>query len=157
MLKRIATASIVLTFVVSGAAFAATLSTGTKVTLHSTSHGKVLATSKGRTLYLYTSDSKNHSNCTGSCASVWPPLMTKGKPVAGTGVSQAKLGTIKRPDHGVQVTYNGNALYLFASDSKPGVASGQNVAHFHVVVVKANAATTAPVAATTTTASGGYG
>ena len=76
--------------------------------------------------------------CVGSCAKIWPPLLLAAgaKPVAGTGVSQAMLGTIKRPDHGTQVTYNGKALYRFASDSKPGAVSGQNVAGFHVVVVK---------------------
>jgi len=132
MLKRIATASIVLTFVVSGAAFAATLSTGTKVTLHSTSHGKVLATSKGRTLYLYTSDSKNHSNCTGSCASVWPPLMTKGKPVAGTGVKKSLLGTAKRGSK-LQVSYNRHPLYTYTGDSSAGQANGEGSGGFYVV------------------------
>ena len=132
MLKRIATASIVLTFVVSGAAFAATLSTGTKVTLHSTSHGKVLATSNGRTLYLYTSDSKNHSNCTGSCASVWPPLMTKGKPVAGTGVKKSLLGTAKRGSK-LQVSYNRHPLYTYTGDSSAGQANGEGSGGFYVV------------------------
>ena len=72
MFKRIATASIVLALVTAGAAFAATHGMGTKVTLHSTSKGKVLATSTGRTLYLYTPDGKNKPTCTGGCAATWP-------------------------------------------------------------------------------------
>ena len=132
MLKRIATVSIVLTLVVAGAAFAATHSTGTKVTLHSTSLGKVLATSKGRTLYLYTSDTTNHSNCTGGCASAWPPLLTKGKPVAGIGVKKSLLGTAKRGTK-LQVTYNGHPLYTYTGDSAAGQASGEGVGGFYVV------------------------
>jgi predicted lipoprotein with Yx(FWY)xxD motif len=124
MFKRIAIASIVLTFVVTGAAFAAARSTGTAVDLHKTNRGQVLATSKGRTLYLYTPDGKNKSNCTGSCASVWPPLMTKGKPVAGMGVKQSLLGTAKRGSK-LQVTYNGHPLYTYTGDSGAGQANGE--------------------------------
>jgi predicted lipoprotein with Yx(FWY)xxD motif len=123
MLKRTAIASIVLALVVAGAASAAAL-TGTKVTLHKTNHGKVLATSTGRTLYLYTPDGKNKSNCTGSCAANWPPLMTKGKPVAGAGVKQALLGTTKRSNGKLQVTYNGHPLYTYIGDMGPGQATG---------------------------------
>ena len=79
MLKRTAIVSIVLTLGVSGAAIAATALTGTKVTLHATRLGKVLATSTGRTLYLYTPDGRNKSRCTGSCAAAWPPLLTKNR------------------------------------------------------------------------------
>jgi predicted lipoprotein with Yx(FWY)xxD motif len=119
MLKRIATASIVLTLVVSGAAFAATQATGTKVTLHNTSIGKRLATSTGRTLYYLTS-----GTCTGSCAMTWPPLMTKGKPVAGTGVKQSLLGTAKRGTK-LQVKYNGHRLHRYTGDSAAGQANGE--------------------------------
>ena len=132
MLKRIATVSIVLSLVITGAAFAAGLITGTKVTLHSTSKGKVLATSTGRTLYLYTADGKNKSNCTGSCASIWPPLMTKGKPVAGMGVKKALLGTLKRGAK-LQVSYHGHPLYTFTSDSAAGQVNGEGVNGFFVV------------------------
>jgi predicted lipoprotein with Yx(FWY)xxD motif len=124
MLKRITIASIILTLVAAGAAFAATRATGTKVTLHSTNLGKVLATSTGRTLYLYTPDGHNKSNCTGSCSAYWPPLMTKGKPVAGPGVKKSLLGTAKRGAK-LQVTYNGHPLYRYSGDSGAGQTSGE--------------------------------
>jgi predicted lipoprotein with Yx(FWY)xxD motif len=131
MLKRIATGSIIVTLAVAGAAFAAGLSSGAKVTLHSasvgtpaTSLGKVLATSAGRTLYLYVPDPKNKPTCTGSCAGTWPPLRTKGKPVAGTGVKKALLGTAKNGGK-LQVTYNGHPLYTYIGDSKAGQANGE--------------------------------
>ena len=46
----------------------------------------------------------------GRVAKVWPPLLVKAgaKPTVGPGLSAAKLGTIKRPDGGTQVTYNGS-------------------------------------------------
>ncbi len=132
MLKKITIASIVLTFVVSGAAFAAMRAKGTVVDLHTTSLGKVLATSKGRTLYLYTADGKNKSNCTGSCASAWPPLLTKGKPVAGMGVKKSLLGTAKRGSK-LQVSYHGHPLYTYTGDSGAGQTNGEGVGGFYVV------------------------
>ena len=130
MLKRIATISIITALVVTGAAIAATQSKGTKVTLHKESGvGKVLATSGGRTLYLYTADTKNTSNCTGSCAATWPPLMTKGKPVAGAGVKQSLLG--QTSNH--QVLYNHHPLYTYTGDSAAGQANGEGVGGFYAV------------------------
>jgi predicted lipoprotein with Yx(FWY)xxD motif len=132
MLKRIAIVSIVLTLVASGAAFAAALTTGTKVTLHSTNLGKRLATSTGRTLYLSIADTRNHSNCTGSCATLWPPLLTQGTPVAGAGVNKALLRTFKRGTK-LQVSYNGHPLYRWSGDSAAGQATGEGINGFFTV------------------------
>jgi predicted lipoprotein with Yx(FWY)xxD motif len=136
MLKRITIASIVLTFVVSGAAFAALRAKDTVVDLHKTSLGKVLATSKGRTLYLYTPDGKNKSTCTGSCSAYWPPLLTKGKPVAGVGVKKSLLGTAKRGSK-LQVTYAGHPLYTYVGDSAAGQATGEGSDNTWYVVTAA--------------------
>ncbi|HEY2354405.1 MAG TPA: hypothetical protein VGH79_05860 [Gaiellaceae bacterium] len=124
MLKRIAIVSIVVTLVVSGAAFAAAMS-GTKVTLHSTKFGKVLASSSGRTLYFYTPETKTNILCTGSCAQTWPPLMTSAKPKAGTGVKQSLLGTAKRSNGKLQVTYHGHPVYRYLGDKSAGAANGE--------------------------------
>jgi predicted lipoprotein with Yx(FWY)xxD motif len=140
-----------------GIAVAAPTTTAATVkTAHSSKYGTLLVTATGFTLYQLGSESKGTIKCTGSCAKIWPPLLLTGgaKPVAGNGVSQAKLGTIKRPDRGTQVTYNGKALYRFASDSKPGAVTGQNMDGFHVVLLSANSASPAT---TTGTAGGGYG
>ncbi len=55
--------------------------------------------------------------CRALCAQYWPPVLTSGKPQAGTGVDQHAVGTIRRPDGTQQVTYNGRPLYLFAGDA----------------------------------------
>ena len=57
---------------------AASNATAGKVTLHKTKIGNVLATSSGRTLYLFMKDKNGKSACYGQCATYWPPLMKKG-------------------------------------------------------------------------------
>src|SRR5262249_29252747 len=71
---------------------------GAKVSLASTSLGKILVNSGGRTLYLFEKDKNGKSACSGACAGYWPPLITTGKPVAGAGVKASLLGTTKRAD-----------------------------------------------------------
>jgi predicted lipoprotein with Yx(FWY)xxD motif len=90
-------------------------------------YGKVLATSRGLTLYHYTDETRGKVDCKGACAKLWPPLLVKAgtKPTAGAGLAASKLGTIKRPDGGTQVTYNGLGLYRYAPDKKAGDVKGQ--------------------------------
>jgi predicted lipoprotein with Yx(FWY)xxD motif len=94
------------------------------VSLRHTSRGNVLVNSRGRTLYLFESDTRNHSNCTGQCASNWPPLLVGGSPHAGPGVSGGKLGSIRR-GNSHQVTYNGHPLYTFSGDGGAGQTNGE--------------------------------
>ena len=88
--------------------------------------GNILVDAAGRSLYLYTKDERNVSNCSGGCALAWPPLITIADPVPGPGVSAASIGTITREDGSKQVTFDGDPLYYFAADEKPGDAVGQN-------------------------------
>lgn len=46
----------------------------------------------------------------------------KGKPHAGTAVRASLLGTTKRKDGKLEVTYNRHPLYYFVGDRKPGQA-----------------------------------
>ena len=100
-----------------------TIGTGSSATL-----GTYLTGASGMTLYIRTSDPAGGSSCTGGCASAWPPLtVTAGmQPLAGTGVT-GTLATFARSDGSLQVTYNGRALYYYASDTKPGDTTGQGV------------------------------
>ena len=93
----------------------------------------ILVNAQGTTLYRYDRDSAGTSNCTGSCATAWPPLAaTVGTLTAGSGVT-GTLATISRADGSKQVTYNGMPLYTFEQDAKPGDATGDGVNSFHVV------------------------
>jgi predicted lipoprotein with Yx(FWY)xxD motif len=110
-----------------GAAFAAPTVTPVTLKISSSALGTpVVVSPKGLTLYHYARDTKGTIRCSAACAFVFPPLVVpKGaKPIAGPGVSAAKLGTIKRPDGRFQVTYNGLTLYVDYYD-KPGEALGQ--------------------------------
>ena len=92
--------------------------------------GTALVDGQGRTLYLFEADKGSTSTCNSACASLWPPATTSGKPTAGPGVDAAKLGTTKRSDGTVEVTYNGHPLYRYAPDTKPGDATGQGLNQF---------------------------
>jgi predicted lipoprotein with Yx(FWY)xxD motif len=103
----------------SGAAGSAALST---TTIGGVS---VLTNSSGRTLYWFAPDTSSRSACYGECASYWPPVT--GTPAAGTGVTLSKVGTIRRTDGSLQVTYAGHPLYTYIGDSGPGQANGNNI------------------------------
>jgi len=99
--------------------------------------GTFLVATNGMTLYKYTRDAANVSNCTGQCAAVWPPYTVSGSDAASlagaTGIN-GQLGTIKRADGSMQVTYNGMPLYFYAKDKNPGDTTGQNVGGVWFVV-----------------------
>ncbi len=110
------------------AAPAASSSGGAMVNLgQNATLGSFLVDSKGMTLYIYTKDTPNTSTCYGGCASYWPPLLSTGAPAAGTGVTASMLGTTKRTDGTMQVTYNGWPLYYYISDKAAGDTTGENV------------------------------
>jgi predicted lipoprotein with Yx(FWY)xxD motif len=92
--------------------------------------GQILVDGKGMTIYLFVADHSTASTCYTSCAQVWPPALTNGAPVAGTGATASLLGTTKRTDGKTEVTYNGHPLYYFVTDKKPGDTTGQGVTSF---------------------------
>ena len=100
------------------------------VSLRSTPLGQILVDGNGRTLYLFAADKSAMSTCYGDCASVWPPLLTGGSPVAGSGVNQSLLGTTTRSDGSREVVYNGHPLYYFVSDKQAGDATGEALSSF---------------------------
>jgi len=86
----------------------------------------VLTNLAGHTLYSLSSETHGKFSCTkpSGCLSIWHPLKIAG------GVKPAgpvKLGTVKRPEGGLQVTYRGRPLYSFVEDTKPGQANGEGV------------------------------
>jgi predicted lipoprotein with Yx(FWY)xxD motif len=92
--------------------------------------GTILVDAKGFTLYDFHKDKGGKSACYGACASTWPPLMTSGAPRAASGAEASKLGTTKRDDGTLQVTYAGHPLYTYAADTKPGEAKGNDIDSF---------------------------
>lgn len=93
--------------------------------------GRFLADGEGHTLYLFKRDEGGESYCNGACASVWPPFETDGKPRGMAGLPASSLGTIKRDDGDLQVTYRGHPLYFYAADaSAAGKTKGEDVKQF---------------------------
>jgi predicted lipoprotein with Yx(FWY)xxD motif len=93
---------------------------------NSSAGGTILVDAEGKTLYSLSGEQGGKFICTSSaCVSVWHPLKASGLGTP-TG-SVAALGTVKRPDGSVQVTYKGMPLYTFAQDTKPGQTNGQGV------------------------------
>ena len=92
---------------------------GAAVTVARSPYGRILMTGKHFALYSFSADSRGHSNCHGACAQAWPPLLTKGRPAARGAARGAVLGTIRRGDGSLQVTYRGHPLYRYIRDVKP--------------------------------------
>jgi len=103
---------------------------GTTVRVAKSRLGRILVDSRGITLYDFVADKHGRSSCYGACATYWPPLLTKGKPHAGTGVRASLLGTTKRKDGKLELVYNHHPLYYFVGDRKPGQTTGQGLNQF---------------------------
>jgi len=124
------------------------------VQVRATSLGKILADARGHTLYLFTADKGKASACNSkACLATWPPLTTTGAPLAGTGAKASLLGTTKRKDGRMQVTYAGHPLYFFVADKKAGQTAGENIDHFggEWYAVSAAGRKVEPAGGTTTT------
>jgi predicted lipoprotein with Yx(FWY)xxD motif len=90
--------------------------------------GSYLVASNGMTLYMFTKDTANVSNCTGACATAWPPYSpTANEPLVASDSVTGQLSTITRADGTKQLTYKSVPLYFFAKDANPGDTLGQNV------------------------------
>lgn len=92
--------------------------------------GTVLVDSEGMTVYEFAKDQGTASSCYGACEQGWPPVIAEGKPSAGEGAMSSQLGTTKRKDGTMQVTYAGHPLYTFAGDTAPGEANGNGSTAF---------------------------
>jgi predicted lipoprotein with Yx(FWY)xxD motif len=96
------------------------------VKMASNSLGTILVDSQGMTLYHLSGEVNGKFICTSSaCVGVWHPLIapSSGAP-SGEGVA---LGTVKRPEGTVQVTYKGTPLYTFTGDQQAGETKGQGI------------------------------
>lgn len=104
------------------------------VAVGDSSLGKILiAATNKMTLYTYTKDTADLSNCYDQCATNWPPFTLTAEPVAGPGIT-GKLGLATRKDGSKQLTWNSKPLYFYNKDTKPGDVVGQNVGTVWFVV-----------------------
>lgn len=132
---------------------------GNTVTEKTIGGQQVLVDSQGMTLYWFAIDTSGKSNCSGSCATYWPPV--KGPLSAGSGVT-GTLGVITRSDGTKQATYMGHPLYTYVGDKTPGQATGngKNLSGGLWWEMTVSGSTPAPGSGSTATATsggGGYG
>ena len=107
-----------------GGSSSAAAAGGSTVTAKTIGSQQVLVDSQGMTLYWFAIDTPSKSNCSGSCATYWPPV--KGPLTAGSGVT-GTLGTITRSDGTKQATYLGHPLYTYVGDKAPGENKGNGL------------------------------
>lgn len=96
--------------------------TGQPAKVADTAKGKVLADSKGMTLYTFDRDASGKSNCNGQCAQNWPPLMA-----AANAAPSGNWTVVTRDDGSKQWAYKGKPLYTWVKDEKPGDVTGDGV------------------------------
>ena len=132
-------------------------SAGATVGVAKSAVGEILVSAGSRALYRTSAG----AGCTGTCAKTWLPLViaAHSKPVAGSGVHASLLGTVKRADGRMQVTYRGFPLYRFSGDVKAGELNGQGLdGTWHLIAPSGLAVTKALPSATgccmSTTSSG---
>src|SRR5450755_2280521 len=88
--------------------------------------GTILVDSRGLTLYHLTGEQNGKWICTSTaCVGTWRPLTAKSGAKFAGGVGS--LGTVRRPDGTVQLTFKGMPLYTFVKDVKPGQATGEGI------------------------------
>jgi predicted lipoprotein with Yx(FWY)xxD motif len=137
-------------FLAAGSVALSATRTNATVSLRTTKLGQILVNSSGHTLYLFAKDTNGKSACSSSCAAFWPPLISHGKPTAGTGVKASLLGTTKRSNGSLQVTYNKHPLYTYTIDKQAGQTKGEGIAAFGAKWYALSAQGTAIVKTTTT-------
>ena len=92
--------------------------------------GRILFDGKGFTLYAFTRDPRGKSVCSGACAGAWPPYLVAKAARPGAGTRARLLGTTRRADGRLQVTYAGRPLYYYVGERSPGQILCQNVEEF---------------------------
>ena len=76
----------------------------------------------GMTLYVFDTDlGSAGSNCSGGCATTWPPVLVTDDEVANI----SGLSLITRDDGTKQAAFQGRPLYFYANDTSAGDANGQ--------------------------------
>ena len=91
---------------------------GTRITVRNSEFGEMLFDSRRQAIYVFENDRRRRTVCYGECARAWPPVVTEGEPVAGRGVDDDLLGTIRRRDGARQLTYAGRPLYYYANEKR---------------------------------------
>ena len=96
-----------------------------QVAVHASAYGRIVFDGRGFVLYAFSHDPRARSTCYGACAVRWPPYVVKSAPPRG-----GLVGTTKRRDGSLQLTYAGRPLYYYIDDRKARQILCQGVSEF---------------------------
>jgi predicted lipoprotein with Yx(FWY)xxD motif len=91
--------------------------------------GNMLATTSGASLYIHPK-----GPCTGSCLTIWPPLLMPANTTKPKGAECLSTVAFKK---GLQVRYDNQPLYTFVDDTGTSL-NGNKVAGFVAAKIKTN-------------------
>lgn len=94
-----------------------------------TEQGMLIVDLSGHTLYTFDKDTNGKSACYGACAKAWPPALTEDEARPGGSALPGKVGTTKRRDGTIQLTYSGHPLYRYSRDKSADI-NGKGVEAF---------------------------
>ncbi|MES2802684.1 MAG: hypothetical protein V4654_09355 [Bdellovibrionota bacterium] len=86
----------------------------------------VLVDAKGMSLYIFTSDTADVSNCKGNCLKAWPAASLTPEEVEKVKASKT-FGVITRDEGTKQLTLDHHPLYYYVGDENPGDRVGQGM------------------------------
>jgi len=87
---------------------------------------KFIVDAKGKTLYNFTKDIPDVSNCKGDCLNIWP-VFNGENIVAPSIMNISDFGIITNSEGSKQTTYKQMPLYYYINDTKRGDTNGQGV------------------------------
>jgi predicted lipoprotein with Yx(FWY)xxD motif len=97
-----------------------------QLSVYGSEYGRVIFDQNHTALYTFSADLGTTSTCYGACQAAWPPLLTTGTPRVAAGLNPALIGTTKRRNGALQVTYAGHPVYFYSGDK------GTNIGCQHV-------------------------
>jgi len=86
----------------------------------------VLVDAQGMSLYIFTRDTADVSNCSGNCLKAWPAVSLTPAEVENVKASKT-FGVITRADGLKQLTLEHRPLYYYVGDENPGDRVGQGM------------------------------
>jgi len=111
---------------------AASSATVLKTAMNAKLHQNIVVDHNGKTVYIYKPNgTSTTSKVPAALKAVWPAVTSmESTPTVGTGLSNGKT-KVNAQD---QVSYNGQLLYTFSADTKPGDAMGQGLGNVWYVL-----------------------
>jgi predicted lipoprotein with Yx(FWY)xxD motif len=115
-----------LTFFISSYSFAGVLPLKAQQSLEDLDMDLVLTDAQGMSLYIFTPDTDDVSNCSGPCLKAWPAAILNSVEIEKVKASKI-FGVITRADGQQQLTLDHKPLYYYVGDEKAGDRTGQGI------------------------------